>query len=112
MTLESVESVPIRRLDELDLGLPDSALLLVKADTQGTDLEALAGTAQLLPLVAVIQVEGSVRALYEDAPHITDTLQWLKDQRFVPAGFFPAGRNSDGGLVDVDIVALRVAEDR
>ncbi len=103
------ESVVARRLDELsDLGIRSQSRLLLKVDTQGTDLEVLQGAQGVLPQVVAIQIEAAIRPIYTGMPSLTDTIAALTSAGFTVSGLFPVGRAGDLGLVDVDIVAIRI----
>ena len=103
------ESVVARRLDELsDLGIRSQSRLLLKVDTQGTDLEVLQGAQGVLPQVVAIQIEAAIRPIYTGMPSLTDTIEALTSAGFTVSGLFPVGRAGDLGLVDVDVVAIRI----
>ena len=86
------EDVEIRRLDEILpelLGDHAGARLFLKMDTQGYDLEVLAGAEGLLEQVDVLQTELSMVPLYDDAPDYLETLRHCRELGFEPVGFFP-----------------------
>lgn len=101
-----VETVPVARLDDrFDALVPAGAPVLLKLDTQGWDLEVLAGAEASLPRVTAIQSEVAIRPLYEGAPDYVESLTWLRDHGFVPAGLFPLSwRAGAGGPADPLVV--------
>jgi FkbM family methyltransferase len=109
MHATGAETVPVCRLDGLpDISLDPSERVLLKVDTQGTDLDVLRGAAGIMSSVQAIQVEASMRGLYLGQPSFVEVLDFLRMAGFSPSGFFPVGRAADLGLVDVDVVALRL----
>jgi FkbM family methyltransferase len=111
MRAAGTEYVDTRRLDQLsNLGIRDQSRLLLKVDTQGTDLEVLRGAQGVLSQVVAIQIEAATRPLYNGMPSVTDTIEHLTGAGFTLSGLFPVGRAADLGLVDVDVVAVRMFE--
>jgi FkbM family methyltransferase len=85
MTLKqsSNRRVPVQRLDQSIS--PDGPLLL-KSDTQGFDLEVLAGAAALLDRVSILVIELSVQPIYESTPNLLEMLAAVDELGFAPAG--------------------------
>lgn len=97
------ELVELERLDDVlaHLGIaPENRRTLLKTDTQGHDLEVLAGAPHTLAHVQAVQVEVAALHFYEDAPDMTDVLAEMLG-RFDIAHIAPVARVDDG---------LRVAE--
>lgn len=98
------ETVQVRRLDEL---LPtllagrEEPKIFLKSDTQGYDLEVLAGLGAFVPGLTGIQMEVAVNPIYEGAPDIAETLQTLRQAGFSPVGFRPISWNQ-GVLAEMD----------
>lgn len=110
-TLERTERVAVRRLDEVFAeviaGLRAPRVFL-KMDTQGYDLEVLAGARQSLAQVVGLQSELSVVPLYEGMPDCVASLAALRELGFQPTGFYPVCREEHGlGLVEFDCVMQR-----
>jgi len=66
------EVVQVCRLDTEDL--PSGAIIHLKIDTQGYDLEVLKGADVLMDAVQSAQAELAFRTVYEDAPQWVETI--------------------------------------
>jgi FkbM family methyltransferase len=99
------EDVPVRRLDEVFH--PGGRRVLLKTDTQGWDLEVIAGAAGILDAVLAVQVELSLQPLYEGAPGWLDALATLRELGFRPAQFTSVGRDGSLGLLELDCLLVR-----
>ncbi len=106
------ERVPVD-ITTLDIFLMDysktttSKNIYLKIDAQGFDLEVLKGAETILPSVAALQVEASVRPIYENAPNYQDMIGYLESSGYVVSGFFP---NNDGHfpqLIEFDCYMIR-----
>jgi FkbM family methyltransferase len=105
-------SVPVCRLDALFDGLvPDMTgrRVFLKCDTQGYDLEVLRGASGCLPALVGLQVELSLKPLYEGMPDLHEVLAALHAAGFEPVAMVPVGTDPSGALVEVDCVAQRRA---
>lgn len=76
LTTTGTESVEVRRLDEV---VESEGPILLKSDTQGYDLEVLAGATALMDRIEVIVLELPVRNIYEGAPTMLEMLTQLDD---------------------------------
>jgi FkbM family methyltransferase len=75
------EEIPVRRLDDLGLtGLSDRVYL--KADVQGFEQRILAGAAQTLESVSLLEVELSLVRLYDGGPLYMGMISLLADLGF------------------------------
>lgn len=101
-----LERIEVRRLDTLWPQLPAGRVYL-KLDTQGFDLQVLAGAGDRLDEVRALQTEAAVQRLYEGAPSHLDTLRELERRGFTPSGMFPVTLDSGLALVEYDCVAVR-----
>lgn len=110
--VQRLEEVEIRRLDaiinEFPVNITDSRTYL-KLDTQGWDLEVLAGADRVLNHIAAIQTEVAVQPIYDGMPQMADSLAAIAERGFTPSGFFPVNLDSRLALVEFDLVAVRVA---
>lgn len=98
------ETVIIRRLDEVLNEMVenlDQARIYLKMDTQGYDLEVFAGLGSLHDRVFALQSEVSVIPIYQNMPHLTDSVSLFEKHGFELAGMYP---------VNVDKSTLRVIE--
>lgn len=104
------EEVEVRRLDDIIDGLfPDVAdpRIYLKMDTQGWDLEVLAGAERALDRVVALQSEVSVRPIYDGMPGLTESLQTFEERGFLLSGLFPVNVDRDFAAVEFDCVAVR-----
>lgn len=90
------ETVPVRTLEELmptlglEVGLEaPSRRIFLKLDTQGHDLEVVAGAGRALRAVVALQSELAVSALYEGVPDYLEALARYRELGFEVTGFFP-----------------------
>ena len=92
MRAEAVETVAVRRLDDLEI---PAGRVLLKTDTQGHDLEVLRGATAMLDRTAAVVIEMPVRNLYQDAPLFADILSELNSSGFELAGVYPVLKDTD-----------------
>jgi FkbM family methyltransferase len=103
------EEVEVRALnaswDQLLDGLPHGRVFL-KLDTQGWDLEVLAGADGVLDHLVGIQLEASLTPIYEGAPTFVQTVEHVTGLGFDLTGVFPVNRDSLFRLIEVDCVFI------
>jgi FkbM family methyltransferase len=75
-------------------GLEEPRVLL-KSDTQGHDLEVLAGAHGLAPEVMAVFIELSAQAIYNGQPSMTRVMDALLAQGLTPVAFQPVSRSDD-----------------
>jgi FkbM family methyltransferase len=99
--------VPVRRLDSLVPADAERPILL-KIDTQGAELQVIAGAERLLPSVDVAIVECSFHQFRKGAPEIDQVIAAMVARGFrcydVLEGHF---RSVDRALAQVDVVFVR-----
>ena len=114
--LETVEvettAVAVRRLDNW---LPDyfeswdvDRRIFLKIDAQGSDIEVVRGAEGILEFVVAIQLEVSVRPIYDGAEPWLDVISEMESLGYAVAGMFPITR--DSGLLSIaefDVVFVR-----
>jgi FkbM family methyltransferase len=107
-TITGQENVPVRRLDQVfDELVPASARrAFLKIDTQGWDMEVLAGASGCLDRIVALQVELALRPSYEGAPSWLEALEGLRELPFAVSGLFPIYRDSHGRLGEIDAVLV------
>ncbi len=105
--VERTEQVPVRRLDGVVDAYAPGARLFLKLDTQGWELEVLAGAAETLERVAALQVELAFQPVYDGMPRAADVRRFLAERGFAVAGFFTVTRDSDLRLIEADCVMIR-----
>ncbi len=86
----------------------DSPRALLKLDTQGYDLEVLAGAADVLGDVYAIQAELSLKSIYDGAPRYLDALAEFERCGFEITGMYPVSRDKPSlAVVEYDCVMTR-----
>ncbi len=63
--------------------------VLLKSDTQGHDLDVIIGAQGIPEHVVAVLVELSVQPIYEDQPYMTQVMDRLKEEDFLPIAFGP-----------------------
>jgi len=107
-----VQTVDVRRLDDECGRLPVDSRLLLKVDTQGHDMSVLRGAPETLAKTVALQLEAPLRHVYEGAASLVDHLGFLHDANFVPIGLFVAARGPVGEIVELDLLARKLTDDR
>lgn len=109
-SVTAVEITEVHRLDEfISYWLRETGTerVYLKRDTQGYDLEVLAGATGILDSVVAVQTEVVFKPLYENVPDISESLRTLKDLGFEPVGLFPISRHQDARLIEMDCMAVK-----
>lgn len=105
------EEVPVRRLDDLTGEIPllaRSRRMLLKIDTQGFDLQVLAGAEGLLDRVVAVLVETPFARIYDGAPSYVEVFDALRAKGFHPSAFAASGIHKDR-IIDVDALFVNAA---
>jgi len=99
---ETVEVVP---LDSFlgTVPLRGRSRILLKTDTQGNDLEVLAGAAETLKVTRAVMSEASAMPIYENTPRLADLMLAMERAGFVPSGLFPTGHQPPPSLALVEL---------
>lgn len=105
------EGIDVRRLDDIfaDVVHTPHPRAFLKVDTQGSELEVLEGATGCLDRIVGLQVELSVRPLYEDVPTFLEAIPVIQGLGFEIAGMYPVGRDDLLRLIDFDCVLIRTA---
>ncbi|MDF1859101.1 MAG: FkbM family methyltransferase [Verrucomicrobiales bacterium] len=102
--------VTVRRLDTLleDLfkTVPAPKIFL-KTDTQGFDLNVISGLGGYLDLVAGLQIELSLKQIYEGAPDYHTVAKFLEDRGFAISSLCPISKTDLGEMIEVDSLFIR-----
>jgi len=111
--VSNTETVQIRTLDEVFdevmKGIPDANIFL-KMDTQGHDLEVLAGAVKSVKRILGMQSEVAVIQTYEGIPDYIESLTEFRKQGFEVTGFYPVSRDGDSQVViEFDCVMVKCA---
>jgi len=103
-----IRDVPVKRLDDMARAHGFKGPMLLKVDTQGTELEVLAGAEALWPDIEVVILEAVFFRFVPEAPTLLETLSFMETKGFVPYDIF-GGRNRplDGALANVDVAFVR-----
>mgnify|MGYP001231146318 CR=1 FL=1 len=103
------EEVEVRALndcwEDFLRGLPQRRVFL-KLDTQGWDLEVVAGASEALDRFAGMQLEASLSPIYAEVPTFARTVEHVTDLGFHLTGVFPVNRDSLFRLIEVDCVFI------
>ena len=103
---EIVEATTLK--SQIDHHLRPEERLFVKIDTQGSELEVLAGAGDGLSRVTGLQLELSLVPLYEGQPLIEETLSTVRALGYVPAAVEPDFfSDSTGMLLQADGLFFR-----
>ena len=77
--------------------------VLLKTDTQGHDLDVLAGASTALGETHAVLTEAPVQPIYENVPRLTEIIAWLDSRGFSPSGLFAIShRPADLAIIEVD----------
>ena len=103
------ERVPLHRLDPLARdALAASRSALLKIDVQGYERQVLDGAPETLARARGLQVEMSLRAVYEGQMLFRPMLEWIAARGFEPARFSPAFIDPlTGRWLQVDVLFFR-----
>ncbi|MBD2579878.1 FkbM family methyltransferase [Oscillatoria sp. FACHB-1406] len=91
------ETVTVRRLDEVlneMVEKREQARMYLKMDTQGYDLEAIAGLEGQYDGIFGLQSEISVIPIYQGMPHLTESISFFEKAGFEIAGLYPVSQQS------------------
>lgn len=101
------EPVTVRRLDSIfDEVAGRDARVFLKCDTQGFDLQVIAGAAGALPSIAALQIEMSFTPIYAGAPAAPEVLARMKASGFDVAGIYPVRRDELLRMVNFDCLLI------
>lgn len=113
---DRVERVTVRRLDSVlpeVLGERPRPDVYLKMDTQGWDLEVLAGATGVQGSIAALQSEVSVRPIYDGMADLQESLRSLAALGFGLSGLFPVNLDAGFRVVEFDAVCIsESAEER
>jgi FkbM family methyltransferase len=82
--------------------------VMLKLDTQGYDLQVLAGAVGVLHDVQALQIELSLKSIYDGAPRYLETLARLEKLGFEVTGLYPISRDKQTlAVIEYDCVLTR-----
>lgn len=111
--VERVETVPLRRLDQILPGLlpPDQwSTAHIKSDAQGYDPAVFEGLGSGINVIPSIQVELSLIGIYQHQVDYQDFLAFLRRHGFQLTALFPVARDAGLRLIEADAVLRRVPD--
>jgi FkbM family methyltransferase len=103
------ERVPVRRLDSVFAEAVDGrrdARVFVKCDTQGFDLQVMAGASGSLGSIVALQIELSFKPIYRDAPAYGEVLAQMTALGFDVTGIYPVRRDELSRILNFDCVMI------
>ena len=104
------ERVTVKRLDSflpLLRSLAAEQRIFLKMDTQGFDLQVIAGAGDALDHIRLLQSEISVESLYEGMPPYTEALDTYRALGFTLQDLFVVNRTATGGILEYDALLAR-----
>jgi len=112
LRVKQQEVVQIRPLDGLFnrcLAGIDKPQPYLKLDTQGYDFKVLDGAMGVLERMVALQIELSVKPVYEDSPYYLDSIARLEQLGFEVTGLFPIARDNALRVIEFDCVMVQTA---
>lgn len=103
--------VHVRRLDDVAATLEGVSApgVFVKVDTQGFDLEVIAGGGQVLAQAHGMQFELAMQHIYQNVPGYAEMLGTVQRLGFDVAGMFPISVDHHLRVVEFDCVNVRAS---
>ena len=96
------------RIDDLVADRGFAPPFLIKADTQGSELEALAGADRTLQQAEAVVLEVSLFEFFQGGPQVAEVVAFMKERGFVVYDIVGGHeRPLDGALAQVDFVFVR-----
>ena len=108
-SVERTEEVEVRRLDELlaeHCRERPNAKVYLKLDTQGFDLQVIAGIGDWENRILAMQSEISMIALYEDMPTFAESIETFRGLGFEVTGLFPVSRDEKLRVIEFDCTLI------
>jgi FkbM family methyltransferase len=108
-----VERVPVqvKTLDEeFDGGQRNLRRTYLKLDTQGSDLDVLAGGSRVIPLLPALQTEISFCPLYDGMPDYKTSIAAFEQRGFSIADLFLVATDGNHRALEFDCVMVRAIE--
>jgi FkbM family methyltransferase len=109
--VQSVERVPVERLDDVLRGRAEQRLFL-KIDTQGYEQEVLAGAAETLEKCIGLLIELPVKQLYQGTWDFPEAIRYFDALGFEPAQIRPVSQVSSDPVCTVEFDCLFCRKDK
>ena len=105
------EQTAVERLDSvLPRLMPDvDQPLFLKLDTQGYELQVLAGATGVMPRISAMLIECSLSQLYAGAPLIGDIFRWTEQAGLIACDAIPEYYAPDGRMLQMDLIFRRLS---
>jgi FkbM family methyltransferase len=109
----TLETIKVRRLDEMVAGIALSDPIMIKIDTQGYEDRVVAGGEQLIARAKLLIVEVSFQKLYEGQPLFAEIYELFRRKGFRYMGNFDMGNlpqlknPADGSVLQANAVFLK-----
>jgi FkbM family methyltransferase len=81
--------------------------VMLKCDTQGSDLAVLRGCGESMADVELLQIELAIRPSYEGQPHYLDVLRELEEEGLQPVDFYPFFWDDHDRMIECDCLFRR-----
>lgn len=98
--------LPCTTIDELIAKFALPPANFIKLDTQGSELDILAGAAGIINSVDLVLTECPIISYNKGAPNINDYLEYFKSNNFIPVGMIEE-HVIEATLVQLDILFMR-----
>ena len=114
------ETIEVRRLDSVFSEVTDGLVeehgevrAFLKMDTQGYDLQVMAGASNALPLIVGLQSEVACVPLYDGMPRLPEQLTTYENAGFQTVGIFPVTQHpATMRAIEMDLLMVRPEEVR
>ena len=105
------EEIEITTFDEFHDGClkGQGRRIMLKMDTQGYDLQVLAGAERSLAEIHCMMSELSLLPIYQGMTHYLEALAAYEKKGFAVSGIYPIDRNSDMSLIEADCLLVNRA---
>lgn len=98
--------LPCTTIDQLIIDGKIPPANFIKLDTQGSELDILAGCESIINSVDLIFTECPIISYNKGSPSITDYLEYFKSKNFIPIGVFEEHLIEDT-LIQLDILFMK-----
>lgn len=98
--------LPCTTIDDLIAKFSLPSANFIKLDTQGSELDILAGAEGMISSVDLILTECPIVSYNKGAPSINDYLEYFKSKDFIPVGMFEEHVVEDT-LIQIDVLFMR-----
>ncbi len=105
------ENVSIKTVNEIFPQIKqgiENLHVYLKMDTQGYDMEVLAGAMDVMEYIYALESELSVKPIYENMVSYHQAVQKIEDMDFSVTGFFPVTRDHLFQIIEFTCVAINI----